>query len=715
MDLDLKVIAMKYPDIEPVAIGYEVNGVLYNLKDFQDLMPTLNKQGWHYKDRNFNIQGVDYRVAEVYKDGYPVRLVYPVVTDLNQETVNKLYPYMLPMDNLGIRPEFREYHKPVDTVNTVDTANTANTVNSENVSINWIDNLEEVFTEEEIKSLGDLNNLSDIQLERLEEEYDRRLTDKKISERVTYKLPEELSNYSLIYNNAFMSSTLTSEDKDEIERTKHLNGLRSVMRAMIAIPQVSTTSNKDDESFGFEHMGSLIEEMVPKTREQTPTGVVVSLFENVAKNVMKDLIHQYGDIENFIKSFLDIQEYGQLLHPITVDIGGISQQVYVVKRYDNNLGWKVDFMREKDGMSVLFPYALVDLMNFFGMPGNDALQFINLYMAPYYKDLGINVNDEDLKFDVYSPDIYDLHYVGLVHDVKDIHVFRDNGGIVYYIVDKSIGNYMLGSKILLNGDNFLINYRGDLIEITPKGNILNPEETAKVFTDAYQTSDANGESMLKTFYPTYTNYLEINNINEITNPNHLEVINNYKELLGKSKEFINNGMDSQNITQSSESNVQDIPVINGTGVDLFANQPVNEADDIDIKKPSIDDGIDIKEPSIDDGIDIKEPSIDDGIDIKKPSYDDDIDIKKPSKPYYDEADDIDIKKPSKSSDDDIDIKKPSGIRSELVTPDPNPYDLSCFSAGNIANAYAMIMGSIDQEKLGYFKTEFKQLLSKYIK
>ena len=152
------------------------------------------------------------------------------------------------------------------------------------------------------------------------------------------------------------------------------------------------------------------------------------------------------------------------------------------------------------------------------------------------------------------------------------------------------------------------------------------------------------------------------------------------------------------------------------GVCNILTPPVGAIPQVTTPTPEVVSNIpEVEIPTMEEGIEdifanqppVQQPVHNDEIDIKKVSHDDEIDIKKVS--YGDE---IDIKKVSHDGDE-IDIKKPS-VQTVEIIPDSNPYAPPTDVPQNIIQAYFMMMGSMDQNKLGLFKTEFTNLINKYL-
>ena len=651
-DGSIKVLVVNYgqpnaPNLVPV--GYKFQNSPHNLKEFVRIVRNLNQTaGWHYRDGQFNIGGRPYTIAEVWEGDKPLREIYQIEAVTDQGLMNILLQYCLSVSDLSIPKELRTYVQPqIQPQPQVQPQPQTQPQQVEPV-VNKSKYLE-YLTEKEIADIGDLNSLSDEEAQLLEDLYEQRKGEHLQKSLVKYELPNELSNYNLVYREAVLGKSVLVEGKtsEEIESLKHELGSGAVVEAMIQeVPRQEgrEVGKEDSEDLmsTFKYLGRALSRVFKGTYsadyggEVPPEMEVSPTLSGIVNRLLVGIRTTYGSYSNFLNKFVDMQVGEDVLPPAAVQHRNLTEEYRTVKAYDNMSGYYIGFVKA-DG-SYMFPLALFEITAYMEdsrkLLGNITFESAyNATLEDFCREInktGLNIGK--MRFSVHKVDVVSARYLGKCVDEGNlVYLFRrlPEAPESYFIIyANNLGNKLFGSRYLIEGENFRINYMGETIVVSETEPVmLNTEEKVYDFIDKY------GDFVTDPV-PGYYAMLDINKSSDIANNEYRRIIESYEELIPKT---LSAGYTwDATLTESGGIEVIETPQENPVPaqgftpqrpevVDIFSAQPTGvftpPQDEIDIKKPTIYEEVDIKKPSpVDvDEIDIKKPTIYEEVDIKKPS------------------------------------------------------------------------------------------------
>lgn len=553
-----------------VAVGYKFKGSIYTINDFVSVVAALNQTcGWHFRDRLVSIGGVQYNIAEVYEEELPLRKIYRMEEIApTSEVFAKLNQFCLPVAYLNIPPALTLYvpqpepqpiqqtpPNPKETVSekglenmneAIQIINNPDVEDSNSVSHSDIQRYKEYISEKELDAFGDLNNLSDEELEALEGLYEYRKGEALQKSLVSYELPNELNNYNLIYREAVLGKSIMAsngETEDDIKKMKHELGLREVVEAMFS--EIPSTEKSDDDSDdvmnSYRYLGNQLDNCFEKGIDRvlhTPVTVEVDahrFFLSLDSALMTDLKKTYGTFNDFVDKYLAMKVGEEVLAGGSISHKGVSFDFKIVKTYDNNKGYGIGFITETEKGPYLFPYALFALTAFLDEQGRvyRGKTFASAYnelLESFCKEIGATgLNLENMKISTHEVEVINANFLGSCIDEGILmYLFqRLSDGKFFVIYKESLGNKMFGAKYLVMGENFMINYLGRSVIVAPT---MQPMYTTKEAVNNF--IEENISSIVEVF-PGYYTLMDCRVDDDIENNAIKRIIQSYDEMIKK--------------------------------------------------------------------------------------------------------------------------------------------------------------------------------------
>ena len=543
-----------------VAIGYKFRDSIYTIGDVIQLVQTLNQtHGWHFRNRPVAISGTTYQIAEVYEEEQPLREVYPMEQVQDPNTIGRLNAYCLPIQSLGIAQELTTYVKQqpqqqVQQPQQQPQIQQAQQEQDTSMSGAEADRLRaryrQYLTDEEINSFGDLEDLSDNELATLESMYDERKGESLQKSLVKYELPNELSNYNLIYREEVLSKSVMPKEgqtQEDIDRLKHELGLRVVVEEMLQLPKAEVIEQGEDDvmsSFRFikEPIDNVFERVIyPRTNELISAEVTAqSEFKRLSSGIIQQILTKYGSYTEFINQYVKMENNADILPPSTVEYRGISIDYRTVKFYNNYSGYTIGFVTETDEGEYVFLLGLFYLVYTLTeherlVQGQTFQSAYNYLIEAYCKEVnltGLNYNKMQLEAHMVFP--IHTRMIGMCKDEGVfnyvLQVVNENNIERYlYIQNGHIINKMFGARYVLIGDNFRVNYLGENLVILPTTDLIYTTSEA-LFTLIDEKADCTIEP-----FPGYYSFLGIPSVNSIENADYRKVVQTYDDLYTKTK------------------------------------------------------------------------------------------------------------------------------------------------------------------------------------